>query len=152
MSFFYMVSAAGTTGATSGTIVPIALKQATRGLTIKEVGFTLGGTAVASALTAQLNIYSSASSGGGTAVVGKWTNQSIPAAQTSARTLDTAQGTLVANGPQWLCQPLGGFVDVQYPLDVEPGMDGAVSDYIGLAVVTTATSYPFTAFMIFQET
>lgn len=148
--FTYVVAASGTTG-TSGTIIPVSVKQTGRSVTIKEVSFSAGGTAVAAALAVSLNIYSSASSGGGTVAAGKWLNQSIPAATSNYRTLDTTPGTIVTSGPSWQIQPLGGIVDVQYPLDAEAGMDSATSDYIGIAVINNGTSYPFSSYMIIEE-
>lgn len=151
--FTYVVSCEGTTG-TSGTIVPWSLKQTAadgRSVTVKQIGFSLGGTAVAAALQVGLNVYSAAATGGGTVTPMKWMNQSEPAPTTSCRTLDTAPGALVASGPQWQVQPLGGLVDIEYPLDAEPGMDAATSDYIGLAVAASTVSYPFSAYVVFEE-
>ena len=151
-NFTYAVSASGTTG-TSGTIVPFSLKQAPSGrsLTIKEISFSLGGTASAAALPVALCAYTSAASGGGTVTPMKLGNQSIPNPTTSCRTLDTTAGTLLATGPQWQVQPFGGLIDIQYPLDVEPGMDAAASSYLGIQVINQGTNYPFSAYAIFEE-
>jgi hypothetical protein len=153
-NFTYAVAVSGTTG-TSGTIVPFSFKQdasATgRSLTLVQVSFSLGGTAVAAALPASLGVYSSASSGGGTVTPGKFSNQSIGAPTTSCRTLDTTPGAVVSLLTAWQVQPLGGLIDVEYPLDREPGMDAVTSDYIGLQVINQGTSYPFSAYAIFEE-
>lgn len=153
-NFTYSVPVSGTTG-TSGTIVPWSLKQDAsaggRSLTVKEISFSVGGSAVAAALPVSLGVYSSAASGGGTVTPARWGNQSIPAATTSARTLDTAPGTVVSLTASWQLQPLGGLIDVEYPLDAEPGMDAATSDYIGIQVINQGVSYPYSGYVVFEE-
>jgi hypothetical protein len=146
----YCLPGNGTTG-TSGVTIPWALRQVTRPLTVIQFSLSMGGSSAAPGMLVSLNIYSTASTGGAAGALAKWPDLSAPSPTTTGRVGDTAEGTLVASGPQWYIQPFGGVLDIQYPLMREPGLDAVNTGYVALVIANQAIGFPYAGYALIDE-
>lgn len=148
----YVVSANGTSG-TSGSTEVWSVRQGSRSLTICQVSLSLGYSAAASGMLVSLNAYTGTLPGTGAAATPqKWHDLTEAAATATAEINGTSVATIASTGPQWYVQPFGGILDVQYPLQREPGLDAAGTTAMWSLVLTNAAiGYPYAGYVVFEE-
>lgn len=120
------------------------LNPVTNPITICEFSVSSDGSSAQTAVRVDLYVATTIGSPAGTAgTVAKWSDQSLPAATTTALTALTAEPTTVTVLWSWFLTPFGGLLDIQYPLGREPGTaGGATTNRLGLRCVTPAAVAP----------
>lgn len=142
--YLYSVQTGSVALSASATKSMWLLDPVTNPIIICELGISFDGSAAATAVRVDLYVVTTLGSPAGTTgTLVKWSDQSLPSATTTALTALSAEPTTVSILASWFLTPAGGLLDIQYPLNREPGTAAAATtNRLGLRCVTPSAVSP----------